>query len=55
MKKKIDKHKILTDLEDIRRELSKMITISLLAGGMPDRLLAVEKKIDEIKASITEA
>lgn len=36
-------------------ELSKMITISLLAGGMPDRLLTIEKKIDEIKASITEA
>ena len=51
----MDKHKILIDLEDIRIELSKMITISLLAGDMPDRLLAVEKTIDKIKASITEA
>lgn len=51
----MDKNKILTQLDDVKNELSKMISKVIMAGGIPGRLLDIDIKIDEIKASITEA
>jgi len=51
----MDKDKIFTSLDDIKNEVRKMITTALLMGAIPVRLMDIEKRIDEIKASITEA
>jgi uncharacterized membrane protein YqgA involved in biofilm formation len=51
----MDKDKIFTSLDDIKNEVRKMITTALLMGAIPGRLMDIEKRIDEIKASITEA
>ena len=51
----MDKDKIFTNLDDIKNEVRKMITTALLMGAIPGRLMDIEKRIDEIKASITEA
>lgn len=51
----MDKDKIITQLDEVKTEVRKMITTALLMGAIPGRLLDVEKTIDKIKASITEA
>jgi hypothetical protein len=52
---KMDKIKILTELDNVRNEIERMISVAIMGGGIPGKLLDIEKTIDKIKASITEA
>lgn len=50
----MDKAEVLKRIETIEKDLSYLITDSLLCGGIPQRLINIETSLEEIKNYFTQ-